>query len=197
VAGRGCSAGRRRTATTPGGRWPPRRCAGSPGGWCPERVDPASEETVDLEHREVAATPTLATLFEIQDGTTLLERRLLVKAHGIPQQLTTSYYPLDLVAGTAVANQDHLSSADEHASQLRALGLTITRIRETVRARMPTTAEAEALALPNGTPVLSITRRTYVQDKIVEVSDEVVLPADRFELEYEVAFDQATGTTIA
>jgi GntR family transcriptional regulator len=162
-----------------------------------ERVASASKETVDIEHREVAATPRLAALFEIQDGTALLERRLLVKAHGIPQQLTTSYYPLNLVTSTAVANQDHQSSADEHASQLRALGLTVTRIRETVGARMPTTAEIEALALPNGTPVLSITRRTYVQDKIVEVANEVVLPADRFELEYEIALDQPTGTTIA
>jgi GntR family transcriptional regulator len=162
-----------------------------------ERGTPASGETIDAEYREVAATPELAALFEIQDGTTLLELRLLVRTHGIPQQLTTSYYPLELVAGTAVADQDHQSSADEHVTQLRALGLTVTQIRETVRARMPTKAEAQGLALPNGTPVLSITRRTYVEDKIVEVANQVVLPADRFELEYDIPLHQPAGTTIA
>jgi GntR family transcriptional regulator len=171
----------------------PQRLTGEAGA----QVDPASEETVDLEHRKVAATPALARLFEIQNGSTLLERRLVIKLHGIPQRLTTSYYPLDLVTGTLVVNQNSQSPADKYAGELSALGLTITHIRETVRARMPTTAEAHVLVLPDGTPVLSITRRTYAQDKIVEVANEVVLPADRFELEYEITLTRATRATSA
>lgn len=140
---------------------------------------------VEADYRKVPATGELARLFEIEPGAMLLQRRLLVRENGVPQELTTSYYPLDLVAGTPVADPNREPWPGGHLAQLTYLGITVTSIRETIRARMPTTTEAQALQLPAGIPILTITRQTHAEDQIVEVAHDITLPADRTELEHE------------
>lgn len=148
--------------------------------YSPDRANNAVQ--VDADYREVPATAELAELFQTEAGTMLLERRLLVREHGIPQELTTSYYPLHLVAGTPVADPNHEPWPGGHLAQLAYLGIIVTGVREIIRARMPTTSEAQALQLPAGIPILTITRRTYAQDRIVEVARDVALPGDRAEV---------------
>ncbi|GAB3148137.1 GntR family transcriptional regulator [Micromonospora sonneratiae] len=146
----------------------------------PEPVD-----QVDADYRERPATAELAEMFGVQPGTMLLERRLLSRSHGIPLQLTTSYYLLDMVAATPVADPTLEPWPGGHVAQLASLGITVTKIREVIRARMPTTDETSALRLPAGVPVVTVSRKTYVRERVVEAATNLVLPADRTELEYE------------
>jgi GntR family transcriptional regulator len=116
----------------------------------------------------------------------LLERRFVFRALGVPQQTSISYYPLDLVAGTPIADPANEPWPGGNIAQLHTLGIRVTSIHERVRARMPMQDEIETLNIPGGVPVLTITRRTYAGDRPVEAAVDIVLPADRTELEYRI-----------
>jgi GntR family transcriptional regulator len=105
-------------------------------------------------------------------------------AHGVPQQMSTSCYPLDLVAGTPVADPANEPWPGGNIAQLHSLGHTVTFIRERIRTRMPMRDEIDALRIPGGVPVFAITRQTYVDDRVVEAAIDIVIPGDRAELEY-------------
>jgi GntR family transcriptional regulator len=139
---------------------------------------------LDREFREVPATSALAELFEFGPGTMLLERQFVFWATGVPQQTSVSYYPLDMVAGTPVADPANEPWPGGNIAQLYSLGITPTGIRERVRSRMPLPEEADTLRIASGVPVLTITRQTYAGARVVEVAVDIVIPADRAELDY-------------
>ncbi|MEV6814186.1 GntR family transcriptional regulator [Micromonospora sp. NPDC051296] len=144
-----------------------------------------SDYSLDKEFREAPATSEVAELFEVDPGTTLLERRFVFRTHGIPQQMSTSYLLLEMVAGTPVADPANEPWPGGNTSQLHSLGYTITAVREQVRARMPVPDEVDVLRVPGGVPVVVITRQTYVEAQVVEVA-EIVIPADRVSLDYRI-----------
>jgi GntR family transcriptional regulator len=143
-----------------------------------------SDYLLDREFREVPATAALADLFGVETGTPLLERRFVFRSLGVPQQLSTSYFPLDLVAGSPVADPVNEPWPGGDVARLFSLGIVVTGIRERVRARMPAPDEASVLHVPAGVPVVTITRQTYAGDRVVEVATDIVIPADRVELDY-------------
>jgi GntR family transcriptional regulator len=143
-----------------------------------------SDYTLDADFRETPADAALADLFSAAPGTMVLERRFVFRAHGVPQQMSTSYYPLDLVAGTPVADPANEPWPGGNIAQLHSLGITVTAVRERVRARMPVPDEVTTLRVPSGVPVITITRQTYAGERVVEVANDITIPADRIELEY-------------
>ncbi|MFD0740673.1 GntR family transcriptional regulator [Phytohabitans flavus] len=147
---------------------------------------PETSLRADVRLGEVSATPTLARLFGVAAGTPLLQRRVLFWAHGVPEQLAISNYLLSVVAGTPLTDPTPEPWLSSITTQLSSIGINVTKIRELVRARMPTAEEASALRLLSGVPVLALTRRTYSREQIIEVANEIVLPADRAEIEYEI-----------
>ncbi len=76
-----------------------------------------------------------------------------------PVQLAISFLPLDLARGTAILSKD--TGPGGTYARLADAGHQPTWAREYFRARMPVPVEAEALALPVGTPVLEITRHAF------------------------------------
>jgi GntR family transcriptional regulator len=148
-----------------------------------------SDYQLDKEFREVPATEALAELFEVALGTVLLERRFVFRSMGVPQQMSTSYLLLDMVTGTPVADPKNEPWPGGTPAQLHSLGVVVTRILENVRARMPLADEIETLRMPTGVPVLTISRRTFASDRVVEVALEITLPADRNELQYEISLE--------
>ncbi|MET7709442.1 GntR family transcriptional regulator [Micromonospora sp. NPDC005413] len=144
-----------------------------------------SAYTLDREFREAPATEAVAELFGVDPGTMLLERRFVFRTHGMPQQMSTSYLLLEMVADTPVADPDNEPWPGGNTSQLHSLGYDITAVREQVRARMALADEVEQLGMPGGAPVLVITRQTYVEDRVVEVAD-ITIPADRVSLDYRI-----------
>ena len=143
-----------------------------------------SSYDLDREFREVPATGTLAELFGSAPGVMLLERRFVFHVHRVPQQMSVSYYPLALVAGTPVADPANEPWPGGNTAQLHSLGIRVTGIRERVRARMPMPDETRTLRMPPGVPVVTITRQTYAGEVVVEAAVDIVIPADRVELDY-------------
>ncbi|MFC4105757.1 GntR family transcriptional regulator [Micromonospora zhanjiangensis] len=143
-----------------------------------------SDYQLDKTFREVTASAALAELFGVEPGTMVLERRFVFRAQGVPQQMSTSCLLLDMVTGTPVADPDNEPWPGGNAAQLHSLGILITGVRERVRARMPLQDEIDALRIPGGTPVITITRQTYADQRVVEVATDIVIPADRVELDY-------------
>lgn len=138
---------------------------------------------LDKVFREVPASERLAGLLDVAEGALLLERHFIFYARGEPQQISLSTYPLDLVAGTPVADPDNEPWPGGNVAQLASLGVTVTRVEESVTARMPMPDESEALLMTAGVPVVAITRRMLAGDRPVEVAD-IVIPADRVALDY-------------
>lgn len=148
-----------------------------------QRIDwPAYQ--LDTEFREVPASSTVAELFGVEVGAMLLERRFVFKAMSVPQQTSTSYLLLAMVAGTPVADPANEPWPGGNTAQLHSLGVTVTGIRERIRARMPVADEVQTLRIPSGVPVVVITRQTYAGERVVEVAHDITIPADRVELEY-------------
>ena len=141
---------------------------------------------LDKEFREVPASSAIAELFGVEPGTMLLERRFLFRAMGVPQQTSTSCYLLDMVAGTPIADPANEPWPGGNIAQLHTIGVQVTAVEETVRARMPMRDETEQLNIAGGVPVLTITRRMLAGDRVVEVAQDIVLPADRTELQYRI-----------
>jgi GntR family transcriptional regulator len=143
-----------------------------------------SDYHLDRAFREVSASAAVAELFDVEPGTELLERRFVFHAAGTPQQLSTSYYLLALVAGTPVADPANEPWPGGNTAQLCSLGIEITAVRERVKARMPLPDEADALRMAAGVPVVTVTRQTYAGPRVVEAAVDIVMPADRIELDY-------------
>lgn len=114
----------------------------------------------------------MAELFGVEPGTMLLERRFVFRAHGVPQQMSTSSYLLAMVAGTPVADPDNEPWPGGNIAQLDTLGVHVTAVTERVRARMPVPEEITVLRIASGVPVLTITRRMLAGPRVVEVADE-------------------------
>ncbi|WFE54589.1 GntR family transcriptional regulator [Micromonospora sp. WMMD1155] len=147
-----------------------------------------SAYSLDKEFREVPATAAIADLFGVEPGTMLLERHFLFRTHGVPQQMSVSRMPLELVAGTPIAVPENEPWPGGNTAQLHSLGHTVTSIRERPTWRMPTQEETEALRIPGGVSVVVITRQTYVHDWVAEVA-HIVMRADRVELDYLIHLD--------
>lgn len=138
---------------------------------------------LDKVFREIPAAGPRADLLDVAEGTPLLERHFTFYARGEPQQISVSVYPLVQVEGTPVADPDNEPWPGGNIAQLASIGITVTRVEESVTARMPMPDEAETLTMDAGTPVLAITRRMFAGDRPVEVAD-IVIPADRVALDY-------------
>lgn len=144
---------------------------------------------LDKDFREIPAPDDVATLLGVEPGTPLLARHFVFHANDEPQQISDSYYPLALVQGTPVADPANEPWPGGNIAQLATLGIYVTRVEESVRARMPTPDETHVLRIPPGVPVLTITRRMFVgekRDTPVEAAVDIVIPGDRVVLDYAI-----------
>ncbi|GAA4636213.1 GntR family transcriptional regulator [Actinoallomurus vinaceus] len=141
---------------------------------------------LDRSYSRHRADEELSALFAVEPGTLLLRRYFVFWARGEPQQISTNYLPWSLVEGTPVADPDREPWPGGTPAQLAFLGHPATRVEEAVRSRMPTREEADTLRMGTGVPVLTITRRMFSGDRVLEVCRDIVLPADRVVLDYAI-----------
>jgi GntR family transcriptional regulator len=135
-------------------------------------------------YTEVTADEELAALFGTEPGTALLRRHFVFYARGEPEQISVNYLPLELVAGTPVADPAREPWPGGTLAQLALLGRPVTRVEESVSARMPAESEVRTLQVAQGVPVFAILRRLICGDDVLEVCRHIVIPADRVVLEY-------------
>lgn len=154
-----------------------------------DRQTPWSGYRLDKDFREVGAPSTVADLLEVPPDTPVLERRFVFYSEGFPEQMSHSYYPLSLVGGTPVADPENEPWPGGNIAQLASIGVAVTRVEESVGARMPNPDEARTLRIPPGVPVLTVTRRMLAgpdRDQPVEAAVNITIPADRAVLDYAI-----------
>ena len=147
---------------------------------------------LDKTFEEIPAPARVADLLGLDDGGRVLARHFVFHAKGQPEQISDSYLPLDLVAGTPVADPANEPWPGGNIAQLATLGIIVSRVTEAVTARMPTAEERQTLQIPAGVPVLAITRVMLAgpaRDRPVEAAVDIVIPADRTALDYVIDLD--------
>ena len=151
----------------------------------------SDEYRLDKHFQEIQSNDELAKLFGLNAGEPVLERRFVFYAKDTPQQMSRSYVLLRLVGGTPVADPANEPWPGGNIAQLATLGIIVSRVEESVAARMPLQDEATMLHIPTGVPVLTIARRMLAgpdRDEVVEVAN-IVIPADRIVLDYTINLD--------
>lgn len=140
--------------------------------------------TVEVQSGRASATAEVAARLGLREGAAVLVRRERLSDDGRPLELATTYLPFELAHETPIEHED--ITGDELYACLEELGQRLDRFTERITTRMPRPAEARALDLGPGTPVVLIARTAWtVEGRPVAVSDEV-MAADRYELLYEI-----------
>jgi GntR family transcriptional regulator len=161
----------------------------------PQAAEPRTSFTADhslgwpeyqltTDYSQVSADEELAALFRTEPGADLLRRYFVFYARGEPEQTSVDYLPLDLVEGTPVADPAREPWPGGTVAQLASLGCPVSRIEESVSARMPDESETRILRVAPGVPVFTILRRMISGDAVLEVCRHIVIPADRVVLDY-------------
>jgi GntR family transcriptional regulator len=140
----------------------------------------AAGRLIQVDHVPVPAR--VASVLGLPKQVKVLMRRFLAEEDGEAAELVTSYFPADLVQGTDLERAEVLGgSVREHLEARKKV--RFDHVTERVSARLPESDEATLLELPAGAPVLGVL--VVVRDasgQALQVVD-VLLPADRQELE--------------
>lgn len=121
-----------------------------------------------------------AELPGVAEDSELCVRDRVMRADGEPVMLAVSRLPRDITRGTALEGTD--TGPGGALARLEEAGFEITRHEEIVSARMPDANERQLLDLGSG-PVLTVRRRTWSGDRVVEVND-MVMSGIGYELRY-------------
>lgn len=159
------------------------RKPGEVDAWTQEAGPRGAQRLVEVAAKvppmEVAAPLGLAS------GESAVARRRVMTLDGQPVELTDSYYPQNVAAGTALAENSKIRGGTP--TLLRNLGHEAHRVVEEVEARGATSDEAAALDLEPGTPVLTLLRVTYSRsEQPVEASLMVMKGPHRLRYEMEI-----------
>lgn len=139
--------------------------------------------TVDVVVSETPAPRDIAEHLGVEPDAPLLSRTRRFLVDERPVQLATSFYPLDIVRGSAITYTD--TGPGGAYARLAELGHEPVRFTELVADRSPTREESFDLALPkNGGRVFDMTRLAFTKDgRCIEVN-RMVLDTAVYVLEY-------------
>ncbi|MFD0899375.1 GntR family transcriptional regulator [Actinomadura sediminis] len=131
--------------------------------------------------REVVTTlppAQVAAALRLPEGAPAVVRRRTMLMDGRPVELTDSWYPSAIAAGTALAEPGKIKGGA--VTLLAGLGYTVHEAREEIEVRVATPEEAAELALPADAPVILL-RRTCLtaEDVPFEASEMVMVPEGR------------------
>ncbi|MCX5378911.1 GntR family transcriptional regulator [Streptomyces sp. NBC_00091] len=164
------------------------RAAGATDAWTAETQESGRRGTQRIVHAgETTAPAGVAAMLGLAAGSTVVCRRRIIELDGEPTELTDSYYPTDIAAGTPLAGTAKIRGGA--VTLLAALGHVGVRVIETVTARMPGVEEYEQLRLGEGEPVLQLARTTYDSADRAIQADVMVMPGGRQQARYEIRLD--------
>lgn len=159
-----------------------------PGGgdaWAAEAGAQGGRGTQRIVHAgEVVAPEHVASMLEIDPGEAVVVRRRVIYFDDMPHELTDTYYPLAIAAGTPLAGRAKIPGGAN--AELARLGYVGRRVREDVTAALAGEDEREVLALPSGAPVIRLERVTYDGDGRAVQVDVITMPAEGRRLRYEL-----------
>ncbi|WP_330295916.1 GntR family transcriptional regulator [Streptomyces sp. NBC_00503] len=160
--------------------------AGAAYPWLAEAAGPRS---VGLSHllavEEVPAVGDTAAALGLPEGSPAVCRRQLISIDGEPAELVSSYYPLDIARGTALALSRRIRGGTP--GLLSELGFPPRSSVDRISARVATQEQYAALRLPGDLPVLRTLRTVYGDGgRPIEVT-VMVKAGHLYELQYEFA----------
>ncbi|MGW4412403.1 GntR family transcriptional regulator [Nonomuraea sp. NPDC004702] len=122
-----------------------------------------------LHVREVTPPADVMKALRLADGGRAIERHRILLHADIPIEMSWSYYPFDIAAGTPLAGHGKIKGGAPKA--LTELGFPEREFEDRISARQPRTQEVEALDLPLEVPVIRQFRVVYSDnERPVEVS---------------------------
>ncbi len=124
-----------------------------------------------LTIRTETAPPGIANGLGLEDGAIILVRRRRYSINGRPVLLSSSHCRADLVAGSAITEED--TGPGGSYARLKDLGFAPVRFLEDITVGAASDDEAEGLELTVGDPVLLIRRVAYAETQPVEVNEMV------------------------
>lgn len=133
-----------------------------------------TEHTVLARYEEGTATIDEARWLGLPEGAPVLRRDLTKQVRGETVQMQISVIPLELVAGTPVADPNRQPWPGGVIAELYSVGLKVTRVLEEVGVRQPTARERQVLGMDAAGPVAEVTRVFYVDNHAVEYSIAVI-----------------------
>ena len=157
--------------------------AGSP--FAAEQRATGHEPSWTCRSETVTASPKVANRLGLDQGAPVMRTHYVFKSDGRPVMLSTSWEPLVLTGGTAIV----LPESGPHAGKgvvdrMATIGITIAGATEEVSARAALADEADELGGMAGNTVLVIHRTYYdTEQRPVETAD-LVMPSDRYTVEY-------------
>ncbi|WP_436843981.1 GntR family transcriptional regulator [Streptomyces subrutilus] len=161
------------------------RAAGDTDAWTEEAAEAGRRGSQRILHAGEAEAPAAVALtLGLAAGATAVVRRRVIELDGEPTELTDSYFPAAIAAGTPLALAGKIRGGA--VTLLAALGHIGVRAVENVTARMPSDEEVERLRLGPGEPVLQLARTTYDSADRPIQADVMVMPAGRQQLRYEI-----------
>jgi GntR family transcriptional regulator len=149
------------------------------------RGDHAPRLTWEHQTEHIAPPPAVARRLGASAAAVLVTAtRYLLTADGAAVQLAISYEPAGLTEGTPVALPEQGPLAGRGViERMRSIGIQVDQVVEELGVRQSLLAEADALALPPGAPVIHVERVHFSGGEPVETAD-IVIPADRLRLRY-------------
>ncbi|MBB0244019.1 UTRA domain-containing protein [Streptomyces alkaliphilus] len=115
-----------------------------------------------VEVRRIRAPETVAGPLGLAPDAEVGVRRRVMYLDDRPVELTASHYPVDIAAGTALAEPRRIPGGA--VTLLADLGFRPHEVEETVAVDLPEPAVREALALGEGEPVMLLTRVSRAAD---------------------------------
>lgn len=165
------------------------------------RVDITPADTWSRSVRDQGRTPSekirvekaladdkVAHWFNLEPGDPVVIRRRLRFVDGEEYQIADSYYPLSIVAGTAIEMPGDVLPGIYAIFEELGCGWITTRDR--VIARAPSREEAQLLHIPRGVQVAEVIRRSYDRSGRPVRLTFYVLPQDRHEIEIEYHYEE-------
>jgi GntR family transcriptional regulator len=135
-----------------------------------------------LEVGQVMAGERVAQRLKVRKTAKVVRRDRRYLIDEVPVELATTYVPLTIARGTLITSQD--TGPGGVYARIEEAGIQLGSFTEEVGARMPTPEERRRLSLPEGTPVITVTRVAYdVERRPVEMTD-TVKSAPSYVLEY-------------
>jgi GntR family transcriptional regulator len=154
--------------------------AGQADAWTREA---GTQELLQVE--DVHPPAEIAASLGLLEGEQAIVRRRRMRKNGLAVELTDSYYPPAIARGTQLAESRKIRGGTP--TLLADLGHHPGRVDEDVEVRLASASECAALELPDGEPVLVLSRTTVSRDgHPIEVSRMVMRRGSRLHYEIEV-----------
>ncbi|GLP64278.1 hypothetical protein TUSST3_08980 [Streptomyces sp. TUS-ST3] len=133
---------------------------------------------------EISAPAEVTESLGVPEGTVVVVRKRVITLDDEPIELTDTYYPAAIAAGTALAEPRKIKGGA--VTLLTQLGHNPDRVHEDITARMPSEAERAALRLSDRDPVLILRRTTTDKEGDPIQVDLMTMPARGRRLNYEM-----------